>query len=83
MKTKMYCVAISNYFDGVIRQFIVYSKSDLEAVKEALFMYCDKDNKQDEIDWQNSKEYPADIEALKNYLCNAEITFTFTKFEAQ
>jgi hypothetical protein len=45
-------------------------------------MYCDKDNKQDEIDWQNSKEYPADIEALKNYLLNAEISFAFTKFEA-
>ena len=36
MKTKMYCVAISNYFDGVIRQFIVYSKDDLDAVKQAL-----------------------------------------------
>jgi hypothetical protein len=82
MKTKMYCVAISNYFDGVIRQFIVYSKDDLDAVKQALLMSCGKDNKQEEIDWQNSKEYPTDIESLKNYLGNAEITFTFTKFES-
>ena len=78
----MYCVAISNYFDGVIRQFIVYSKDDLDAVKQALLMSCGKDNKQEEIDWQNSKEYPTDIESLKNYLGNAEITFTFTKFES-
>lgn len=82
MKTKMYCVAILNYFDGVIRQFIVYSKDDLDAVKQALLMSCGKDNKQEEIDWQNSKEYPTDIESLKNYLGNAEITFTFTKFES-
>jgi hypothetical protein len=82
MKTKMYCVAISNYFDGVIRQFIVYSKDDLDAVKQALLMSCGKDNKQEEIDWQNSKEYPTDIESLKNYFFTFTITFTFTKFES-
>lgn len=76
---KIYCVAILSFFDNEIHQFIITSNSPFNAVKLALLENCNSEQKEAEIDWQNSDDYPTDLESLDDYLANGEIVFSVIK----
>ena len=62
---KNYVVGILSMFENDLKLFKVVAESEYEAVKKGMVEFCeDEENKQHEIDWQNSNEYPKDLEGL-------------------
>ncbi len=49
-----YVVAIINFFDNELKQFIIEAESDYEAFKEAMVKSCkDEESAMNERDWQS------------------------------
>jgi len=61
---KKYIVAIISFFDNEIKQFKIEAESEYEAVKKGMIEFTSKDYRQSEIDYQNSEDYPKNIEEL-------------------
>jgi DNA-binding protein len=73
---KNYVVALISFFDNDIKQLKVSAESEYEAVKKAVIEFTSEEYKQSEIDFQNSEDYPKDIESLDEHFSNIEMDFS-------
>lgn len=65
---KNYVVGILSVFDNDLKLFKVVAKNEYEAVKKGMVEFTDNtESKQHEILWQNSEDYPTDLEALYSF----------------
>lgn len=62
---KKYVVGVLSMFENDLKLFKIEAESDYEAVKKAMVEFAaNPESKQHEIDWQNSEDYPTDLEGL-------------------
>lgn len=73
---KFYIVALISFFDNAIKQFEIRAFSPYEAVKNAMIEFADERFRESEIDFQNSEEYPTDLEGLNLLLGNSDMDFS-------
>ena len=72
---KKYVVGVLSMFENNLKIFKIVAESDYEAVKKAMVEFADDtENKQHEIDWQNSEDYPTNLEGL--YSVYEEVPFS-------
>jgi len=72
---KNYVVGILSMFENNLKLFKVTADNEFEAVKKGMVEFaCDDESKQDEIDFQNSGDYPIDLDGL--YSIYEEIPFS-------
>lgn len=75
-----YIVAILSFFENEIKQFRICAESEYEALKLGLIEFSvEKKNKQDELDYQNTTDYPKTKEELINQYINSEIALSVIK----
>jgi len=73
---KNYIVAISSLFDNEIKQTKVQAENECKAFSKAMIDFTLDPFKKDEIELQNSIDYPTDIAGLQDFYINAEIIFS-------
>ena len=62
---KNYVVGLCSMYDNDLKLFKVVAENEYEAVKKSMIEFTeDPESKQHEIDWQNSEDYPTDLEGL-------------------
>jgi hypothetical protein len=72
---KNYVVGILSMFDNDLKLFKITSENEYEAVKKGMVEFVDnEESKQYEIDWQNSEDYPTDLQGL--YSIYEELPFS-------
>jgi|GEM_PF-2248693 hypothetical protein len=72
---KNYVVGILSMFENDLKLFKVMAENEYEAVKKGMVEFTDNpESKQYEIDWQNSEDYPTDLEGL--YSVYEEVPFS-------
>lgn len=76
---KKYIVALISFFDNDIEQFEIEAESPYDAVKKAMIQMASENHKQDEIDFQNSDEYPKTIEEMEEHFADCEMDFSVTE----
>lgn len=59
---KNYVVGVLSMFENNLKLFKVQAESDYEAVKKGMLLFSNND--ENEIEWQNSKDYPKDMQGL-------------------
>lgn len=73
---KNYVVAIISFFENDIKQFKVSAENEYEAVKIGMVEFTKEEYRQSEIDFQNSEDYPKDVDGLSNYYINCDMDFS-------
>jgi hypothetical protein len=74
---KNYVVALISFFDNEIKQFCIEAESPFDAVKKSKVEFLLSDEyKQSEIDFQNSENYPTDLDGLDDMFANSEMDFS-------
>ncbi len=73
---KKYVVAVISFFDNDIKQFKVEAKNEYEAVKLGVLAFTNEEFKAGEVEFQNSEDYPKDMEGLEHLYNNAEMDFS-------
>ena len=68
---KNYIVGILSMFDNDLKLFKITAENEYEAVKKGMLEYSNNDK--NELEWQQSKDYPKDIEAM--YIAYEEMPF--------
>jgi parvulin-like peptidyl-prolyl isomerase len=71
-----YVVALISFFDNDIKQFLIRAENEFVAVKKAMVEFTDDKYKQEEIEFQQSEDYPKEIEELNNHLGNGDMSFS-------
>jgi len=72
---KNYVVGILSMFENNLKLFKIVAENEYEAVKKGMIEFChDEESRQYEIDWQNSENYPKDLNGL--YSVYEEIPFS-------
>ena len=73
---KNYVVAIISFFENNIKQFKVEADSEYDAVKKAMLEFTSEEYRQDEIDFQKSKDYPQTIEEMNFHFgdCDMDVS---------
>ena len=69
---KKYVVGYLSLFDYNLILHKVEAVNEYEAVKKTMVEICSEKYRQDEIDWQNSEEYPKDYDSLVELLINSD-----------
>lgn len=64
---KNYVVGILSMFENDLKLFKISAQNDYEAVKKGMVEFTDDKYKKEEIDSQNSEDYPKDLEGLCRY----------------
>ena len=74
-KMKNYVVGILSMFENDLKLFKVVAENEYEAIKKGMVEFTDNpESKKHEIDWQNSSDYPTDLEGL--YSVYEEVPFS-------
>ena len=69
-----YVVGYLTFFENELRLFKVQAETGYEAIKQAMLSTCSsEEGRQQELDWQNSEEYPENYEDLIDMLYNSDI----------
>ena len=77
---KNYVVGILSMFENDLKLFKVIAENEYEAVKKGMVDFWNKEEaKMQEIDWQNSEDYPKDIKGL--YTIYEEMPFSIIEVE--
>ena len=65
---KIYIVGICSSFENQVKLFKVEAENKYDAIKKGFVEFCgdDEESKQGEIDWQNSKDYPKNLDGLSS-----------------
>jgi hypothetical protein len=72
---KNYVVGILSMFDNNLKLFKITAENEYEAVKKGMIEFVDnEESKQYEIDFQNSENYPTDLQGL--YSIYEELPFS-------
>ena len=62
---KNYVVGILSMFENDLKLFKITAENEYEAVKKGMVKFAyNAECKQHEIDWQNSEDYPTDLQGL-------------------
>jgi hypothetical protein len=62
---KNYVVGILSMFENDLKLFKITAENEYEAVKKGMIKFAyNEECKQHEIDWQNSEDYPTDLQGL-------------------
>jgi len=59
---KNYVVGILSMFENNLKLFKVSADNEYEAVKKGMLIFSNNDS--NELEWQNSDDYPKDMEGL-------------------
>lgn len=59
---KNYVVGILSMFENNLKLFKVEAESPYDAVKKGMLLFCD--NNKNEVEWQESEDYPKDMDGL-------------------
>ena len=71
---KNYVIGYLSFFENDLKMFKIQAESEYEAVKKTMIEVCSKEEyKESEIEWQNSEDYPQDLESLMDMLYNSDI----------
>jgi hypothetical protein len=77
MKNKnFYVVALISFFENDIKQFEIRAESPYEAVKKGMIEMASEEYKKEEIDFQESEEYPKTIEEMEEHFANCDMDFS-------
>lgn len=71
-----YVVALISFFNNDIKQFLIRAENEFVAVKKAMVEFTDDKFKQEEINFQQSEDFPKEIEELNIYLGNGDMSFS-------
>lgn len=69
-----FVVGYLSFFDNELKLIKVEEESEYEAIKKVLVLVCEEQFKQEEINFQNSENYPKDKESLIDMLYDSDIT---------
>lgn len=70
---KTFVVGILSLFDYDLKLLKINAENEYEALKKGTIESCSEKYKQDEIDWQNSEEYPKTYDELVDLLYNSDM----------
>ena len=70
---KTFVVGILSLFDYELKLLKINAENEYEALKKGMIESCNEKYKQEEIDWQNSEEYPKTYEELVGLLYTSDI----------
>lgn len=76
-----YVVSFFWYFTNELKQFLIYSESPREAIKEAILQYSNQHEMMSNDGWIEiitSNDFPKTIDGIKSYLANNEIVVEIT-----
>lgn len=73
---KKYVVAVISFFDNDVQQFKVEAENEYEAVKKGVLAFSKEEYREGELEFQNSEDYPKDMEGLEHLYNNAEMDFS-------
>jgi hypothetical protein len=74
-KMKNYVVGILSMFENDLKLFKITAENEYEAVKKGMIEFAENpESKKHEIDWQNSEDYPTDLDGL--YSVYVEVPFS-------
>jgi len=76
-KMKNYVVGVLSMFENDLKLFTITAENKYEAVKKGMVEFAKSitsESAQHEIDWQNSEDYPTDLEGL--YSAYEEVPFS-------
>lgn len=69
---KNFVVGYLSFFDNELILEKIEAESDYEAIKKAMLNIVSEEYRQDEIDFQNSEEYPKKMSDLRDYFFNGD-----------
>lgn len=69
---KKFVVGYLTFFENELILHQVEANSDYEAVKKTMLEITSEEYKDDELQWQNSEDYPKTMQELKNHLFDAD-----------
>ena len=69
-----FVVGYLSFFDNTLKLIKIEGESEYEAIKKVLVLVCEERFKQEEINFQNSENYPKDKESLIDMLYDGDIT---------
>ncbi|WIC41441.1 hypothetical protein MA9V1_177 [Chryseobacterium phage MA9V-1] len=79
---KKYVVATMNFFDNKIIQKVVEAESDIEAAKKfRASQYNNDEDNANELEFQQSPDYPKTVEELDQYLFNGDELISVIEIE--
>lgn len=70
---KTFVVGILSLFDYELKLLKINAENEYEALKKGMIESAGEKYKQEEIDWQNSEEYPKTYEELVDLLYTSDI----------
>ena len=70
---KTFVVGILSLFDYELKLLKINAENEYEALKKGMIESSSEKYKQEEIDWQKSKEYPKTYEQLVDMLYNSDM----------
>lgn len=73
---KNYVVALISFFENDIKQFKVEAENEYEAVKKGVLAFTNEEYRASEIEFQNSEDYPKNMEGLELFYNNADMDFS-------
>ena len=65
---KTFVVGILSLFDYELKLLKINAENEYEALKKGMIESCNEKYKQEEINWQNSEEYPKTYKELVDLL---------------
>lgn len=65
---KTFVVGILSLFDHKLKLLKINAENEYEALKKGMIESCNEKYKQEEINWQNSEEYPKTYKELVDLL---------------
>lgn len=71
---KNYIVGYLSFFENELKLIKISEESEYKAVRQCVLGLCsDEESRQQELEWQNSDDYPQDFESLDDMLYNSDI----------
>ena len=69
---KTFVVGILSLFDHKLKLLKINAENEYEALKKGMIESCNEKYKQEEINWQNSEEYPKTYKELVDLLYTSD-----------
>ena len=69
---KTFVVGILSLFDYKLKLLKINAENEYEALKKGMIESCNEKYKQEEINWQNSEEYPKTYKELVDLLYDSD-----------
>ena len=70
---KKYVVGVLSFFENNIKLYKVEAENEYEAIKKAMVEFTPEKYREEELEFQNSEDYPKTLEDLKSMLLGSDI----------